>query len=133
MKKAKLEQRFYEAIGIKRFRKIVRDFTSNKKPGEASNYYLPKDPTVADIKKFVGKLKYNAKVHGISGLLIVKFWAVDSLLSTPNTMITLLAALGVLINAYLVILQRHHYLRLKPVLERKEKAKSSKQAAELTI
>ena len=128
MKKTTLEQRFYEAIGIKQFRKIPRKLAKHSELLRYK-YFLPDNPSIDYLKAFIKQCEFNARVHTGTGTLFAILIAINLLAQNPSIPAIAVPSLGLLYDAYSVMLQRHHCLRIKSIIEKKE----SKQVNEIPL
>lgn len=136
-----LEKRFYEIIGIKRFRKMAfvsRDlFFSflglNKEErndmlyskDNESNYTINGGLSIENIKDFKRMLRFNAIIHSLA--LIACFPAMRYIIMGQVTPLALIAIMPpFLVNLYCVLLQRYNHIRINEVIEKHQKYEALK-------
>ena len=125
-----IEERIYEFIGIKHFKKIAVSFgkkvRGNQKTFKGDNYFLHRltPEGIKDFKK--DGIKTNTIIH-----LGVLPFCVFHLLTTSSNFFIPIYILGGTINLYCVILQRYNTIRLNRVYEKmkeREERKNQKSA-----
>ena len=127
MKKNKnLEMRFYELIGIKKFRKAVFKLqwflTPNKKENngerlrvfkDASNYNIGKNVNYESIKAFKKQLLFNSTIHSIGIIILIPFFIKDI-----NSLDAIIGySFAVVFNSYCIMLQRYNWIKSNNVLK----------------
>lgn len=116
-----MEMKFYEAIGVRQWKKFVlwlmSQFIRNPKDRKGSNYYLA-GINLKSVKKFRMCLLFNASVHILGSycgfLAIIDLIRLGNIFSFSMLYIIIIT----LINLYCVMLQRYNWLRIKKVLKR---------------
>jgi hypothetical protein len=113
--------KIYEKIGIKIVKKIVlstsgrflKSLPGNNKP---STYFIGKNISNESILKYAELAKYNETIHFIFGVISIFFVSFDIICllngyleKLPTLVIDLL---GLLLNLYLIALQRYNRVRV---------------------
>ncbi len=111
-----MEIRFYEIIGIKKFKKILISiillFFHDRNILKGSNYYI-ESLTISGLKSFSKKLMFNVFNHIIGFVVSVIFIITDK-----NYFNKVILFFIIVFNVYCVLLQRYNYLRMQKILKR---------------
>ncbi len=148
MKKLRdIEKKFYEIIGIKKFKKMafkLRNFLYNPfvyilekwvkddsfKVDDIStvNYNLQMGNGIQSLKDFKNMLLYNGFVHAIG--VIACMPALILILKDFHIVLFLILLPPLLVNLYCVMLQRYNHIRINEVIEKHEEYEKLKEKRE---
>ncbi len=139
-----IEKKFYELIGIKRFRKMAFGFRKvlcfpiliffpkemRKRFFEnPSNYCMKRGNGIQDLKDFKLMLLFNTLIH-IWGLWVGIPLVKDLALGIYTALQGLLIVPPFVVNIYCIFLQRYNHIRINEVIEKYEKYEELKEKRE---
>lgn len=101
------EKRFYEKIGVRKLKELILSLPLPKiGPRDNSSYFLKRGNGIQDLKEHKKYLYFNGIFHGVAFV-----WFALS--------ISPILSVGICtIQAYLVMLQRYNYIRIKEAVEK---------------
>lgn len=120
-KSQKIEQKIYESMGIRLFRKLIFKIENIKHRQDRKrniNYHL-NGCSVSSMEKFIGYLFYNAACHIISLAFVLVYVVASVAFKTRNQFLDLVSAILSIVNIYCIILQRYTYLKLNTIISKK--------------
>lgn len=101
------EKRFYEKIGVRKLKELILSLPLPKiEPRDNSSYFLKRGNGLQDLKEHKKYLYLNGVFHGVAFVCLA--------LSTPPFLSIVICT----IQAYLVMLQRYNYIRIKEAVEK---------------
>ena len=136
-KRLENEMKFYEAIGIKHFRKaafglrnaLYFPFTIFKSKEErkeryknlnniATNYNFGPVKSLEDIKAFKKQLALNAGIHVFAGVGCTSTFVAQLCSQNPNTGTLIVNGACMAINLYCILLQRYNQIRINDLIKK---------------
>lgn len=123
------EFEFYEAIGVKKFKKIIlKIFDSILLKSEEkeriykyrTNYHIGKVGGLEDIKRYKKWLWFNALIH-ICCFFSINFSVLELIKNSGSLFNIIWLLILDIINVYCVILQRYNCIRINRLVKRHEK------------
>lgn len=101
------EKRFYEKIGVRKLKELILNLPLPKiGPRDNSSYFLKRGNGLQDLKEHKKYLYLNGIFHGVAFVCFA--------LSIPSFLSVVICT----IQAYLVMIQRYNYIRIKEVVEK---------------
>lgn len=125
----KRELKFYEAIGVKKFKKIIlKIFDSILLIGESkeriykyrTNYHIGKVGGLENIKRYKKWLWFNALIH-ISCFFSINFSVLELIKNSGSLFNIIWLLILDIINVYCVMLQRYNCIRINRLVKKHEK------------
>ncbi len=109
------EKRFYEKIGVRKLKELILKLPLPKAEPRISNgYYLKRGNGLQDLKEHKKFLYFNGICHGVA------FVCLASSIPLP-----LFVGVGA-VQAYLVMIQRYNYIRIKEAIEKHQDHENQK-------